>query len=74
MLRNNAEACRCSYFELGLPLSYLTSVSFCYDLDFLPFPVTNIKNLILKNQLPLLGRGTQRQFPVKYLFGEAKIA
>ena len=49
MLRNNAEACRCSYFELGLPLSYLTSVSFCYDLDCLPFPVTNIKNLIEKN-------------------------
>ena len=46
MLRNNAEPCRCSYFELGLPLSYLTSVSFCYDLDCLPFPVTNIKNLI----------------------------
>ena len=76
MLRKNAEARRCSFFKLGLPLSYLTSVSFCYDLDCLPFPVTicNIKNLIYKKkQLPLLGRGTQRQFPVKYLFREAKI-
>ena len=71
--RNNSEARRCSYFELGVPVSYLTSASFCYDLDRLPFPVTNIKNLV-KKQLLLLGRDTQRQFSVKYLFGKAKIA
>ena len=38
------------------------------------FPWLTSRTLYKKKQLPLLGRGTQRQFPVKYLFGEAKIA
>ena len=31
MLRNNANARRCSYFELGLPVHAHTSISFMID-------------------------------------------
>ena len=34
MLRNNADVCRCSYFELGLPV--VSSISYQYVIIFVP--------------------------------------
>ena len=40
MLRNNADVCRCSYFELGLPV--VSSISYQYVIIFVPLK-TKIK-------------------------------